>query len=754
MSNINLSYNDRVRYTLKSKNLDPLIVTEPIGWAEDDKEYSRHEQYHGIIAKFSNSLKFIDSGADYIQLVLDLYGINEQVELIREEKHPQTDVWTLTYSGYLDLSTWSMEKNQVSVKFNSGGLEQLLKSRESEKVEVDRLTTIDGKTIPELNTIDVELEGRRIFLKTKYNVSNSENAITTFNETRGQTRGSTYTVPLTFVSRSHENAHEPIAGTSIGNDSWDRSGNGDTGMMFFLVSERDRTLRIKFTLTFSTRFKPSQPPFYSSESSGFDDINFFRFWCRLAQYKNGSNYNIKQNRMLYSTDSYSALDGNTFTLDFDQMVPVSSGDSLALQFDQNMDGRNGHDAYLIIEITNIKCDLTIEEDSFHEKTTTKAILAHELAYRLLTIATNERNGFYSDFLGRTNLGYPVNGKGAYTGFTHGFWVREFYKSPEPTEVQPKTENLFKPLTTSFKDFAESMAAVWNIGIGIEKAGFKERVRLEELSYFYNGNVTIRLPKQVKNVKRTIAADKYYSALEIGFKEGGDYEEACGLDEYNAKSTFTTVINRVKNTYSKISEYRADSYGLEFARRKKKSLNDTEDTPYDNSVFFLDLKEFIPGLFKQRIWQDDFEPVPTGVFSPETATNLRFSPVNCMLRHSWWFSGGFKKYASDYVRYGSSTANSQLKTKFIGGIEYAENGNIINSELKTARFVPEEIEFEHICDFEIMQQINGTSIILGKKIQNFYGLVEFKNERNEIEKGFLMNLKPNGRGNWKILKSAR
>ena len=173
-----------------------------------------------------------------------------------------------------------------------------------------------------------------------------------------------------------------------------------------------------------------------------------------------------------------------------------------------------------------------------------------------------------------------------------------------------------------------MAAVWNVGIGIEKAGFKERVRLEALSYFYNGNVTIRLPNQVKNVKRAIAADKYYSALAI----------------------FTTVINRVKNTYTKISEYRADSYGLEFARRKQKVLNDTEDTPYDNSVFFLDLKAFLPGLYNQRKWQDDFQVAPTGVFSPETATNLRFSPFNCLLRHCWWFSGGLKKYLSDYIRF--------------------------------------------------------------------------------------------------------
>lgn len=129
-------------------------------------------------------------------------------------------------------------------------------------------------------------------------------------------------------------------------------------------------------------------------------------------------------------------------------------------------------------------------------------------------------------------------------------------------------------------------------------------------------------------------------------------------------------------------------------------------------------------------------------------------MNCLLRHSWWFSGGFKKYATDYVRYGSSVANSQLKTKLIGKPKYAENGNIVNSELSRARFFPEWIEFEHLVDFDIAQQLEGTSTILGKKTPNFYGLIEFTNEKNEIEKGYLFSVKPNGNGQWKILKSNR
>ena len=188
------------------------------------------------MAKFSNSLKFIDSGADFIQLVLDIYGVNEQIELIREERHPQTDIWTLTYPGYLDLSTWTREKNQVSVKFNSGGLEQLLKSRESEKIEIDRLTTIDGKTIPALIPIDVELEGRRIFLKSKLEIDefNNSGRIEIFSDD-GNVRGDVIAFPFKVVNKSHE---------EVTNSSIETHGN-TSGAMFFLQSTTTRNFKLK-----------------------------------------------------------------------------------------------------------------------------------------------------------------------------------------------------------------------------------------------------------------------------------------------------------------------------------------------------------------------------------------------------------------------------------------------------------------------------------------------------------------------------
>jgi len=734
----NLNYFDRVRYTLYNKNQGSLIIEEPIGWHSDEKELARHETYHGIVSRFSNSSKFIGSGKDFIQLIYDIEGINAEIKLKREEKHPKTDLWTLTYSGYLDLSTYECEGNQVSIKFNSGGLEQLLKARESEQIEIDRTTTIDGKTIAEIQPITVALEGRRIFLKSKYEVNATDNAVALYNESNaGNVRNQTVGMPLAVINKSHEQAQDVLSGNTADETT------GTTGMMFFANSDKKRTLHVKTNFTF--KFNISQVK-----------IDTASFQISLTKFKNGVSYNLPTRTTLFSLASISEMNAantNVYSINYDGFIDVEAGESLAIEAWQHVDFKVSPNAKLDIKLNDITGSLFLDEDSFYENSQTKAILAHELADRLVTIGTNKENAFYSDFLGRTDLGYPVDGPGSLTGLTHGFWIRQFDKFPIPSEI-PKVENLFKPLTTSFKDAVSSLDAVWNIGIGIETVGNKERVRIEELSYFYNNNVTIRLPFQVKKVKRSVATEYYYSSLEFGSEKGGNYEEAMGLDEPNTKANFTTIINRLKQTYSKISKYRSDSYGMEFARRKSKLLNDTEDTSYDSDIFKMDLKRGIGNVFEQRKWQDDFEQQPTGIFNPESATNLRFSPVNCLLRHSWWFGGGFKKYITDYIRYGSSTANSQLKTKLIGKNEYSENGSIINSELMRARFFPEWIEFEHVCNFDIMQMIEGTTVIQGKEIKNFYGLVEFINENNEKEKGFLFNLKPNGKGQFKLLKANR
>lgn len=745
MGTINHGYIDRVRYELECKKLgNSIITTEPIGWNNDDKEFARNTDYDGIVSKFSNSLKFIGNGADYINLAFELYDVMAEIKLTKFERHPRTDKWVKTYWGYLDLMTRKMEDNQLSVKFNSGGLQEDIKAREDDSVEVDRLTTIEGSSIDAITENEVYLEGRRIFLKSKWEVKPSDNTLSlgVFSND-GNTRSQTLGVPIALTSISHVQA-QFILPDSIGEE-----GKGTNGMMFLANFDRTRQLNIKSAgFSFKSKIKES-------------DWQWAFFKVCLTVYKDGTDYNLKSRTDIFHAGENSSttpnlwdINNKTITIpDFNIPLTVNEGESVALEFFIKADLKNYtfNRARFNVEVKEIKGVLFAEEYSHFDATTAKCYLAHDLLNQLSTICANKNKVFYSDYFGRTDLGYSQDGPGAYVGMTHGFAVRGFTKLPLP-DANNGVENLYKPMTTSLIDAFSSLKSVLNVGVGIEEVNGKERVRVEELSYFYNNNVTIKLPNQVKKLTRTTATEYYWPSIEVGYENGGDNEEAQGLDDPNGKSNFTTIINKGKNVYSQISKYIGSAYAVEFTRRKPLSLFPTEDTKYDTDVFLLDLK---PGnnMLEQRKWQDDLEKAPTGIFSPETATNLRFSPFNMLLRHGWVIASGLTKFATEKIRYGSSTANSQMKTQLKGSFEYAENGDIINAELKKARFVAEWIEFEHDCTFDIMQMVQGTTIINGKVIQNFYGTIQFINEKNQIEKGFLFNLKPND-GKWKLLKSNR
>jgi len=761
MGQISPAYDDRVRYTLMYKPYGTEVIDDPIGWENDDKEIARNEDYDGIITNFSNGLTFVGSGAQYILAVDEIYGVNANIRLVKEVRNPKTDLWERAYFGYLDLSTMEEENKQVKIKFNSGGIEQILKARESESVEIDRLTTMDGKPIDPIRVDMVYLEGREILLNTSYNIKESANTATVTLDSKGNIRQETVGVPLAVISQSHEEAQSVLAETNA------NEVNGTNGIMFFADNESERVLNITLDLSFVTNI------------TRMDDTTQSRYALCLTKYTNGIDYVRSTVIELFNTDTngIDALGGdhwrNPFTginenpktshsVSWGGQIHLLEGESLALEFiAKSKLGGDFSVGHLDIVAESITGGLKIIDNSYYPSSQSKCVLAFELANKLIEIMTGSDTAFYSEFLGRTDIGYTKDGKGSLNGFTHGFWVRGFDSLPESTETNI---NSFKPLTTSWKDFMTSMEAIWNVGLGIETVGYTDRIVLEDKTYFWQRQVTVRLPNQITKNKNSVATKYYYSGLEFGYAKGGEYEEAMGLDEYNGKSTFTTVITRLKNTFSQLSLYRADSFGKEFARRKPRIKYPTEDSQYDNDIFIMDMKrtgtdsgqpigEGPAPVFLERKWQDDFAEAPTGTYSPNTATNLRLSPVNNLLRHGWFIAAGFTKYLSDYVRYGSSTANSSLKTRLIGGNEHAENGNIINKELGNARFIPQFKEFEHEVTPEIMAQIEGFTVINGRKVPNVYGLFEFRDENNDIRLGYLINLKPN-ENKFKLLTANR
>src|SRR5690606_16399074 len=147
---------------------------------------------------------------------------------------------------------------------------------------------------------------------------------------------------------------------------------------------------------------------------------------------------------------------------------------------------------------------------------------------------------------------------------------------------------------------------------------------------------INLGEVSKFVENT-AAEFVYGFVTTGYTKGGDYEQELGLDEYNIQTTWNGPLIRSEKKYSVIGSSRADSYATELARRYPAEEGSDRDTPFDSDNFLIDAKYLSStgpiDYYGVRLWQDDFEREPSGVYSPETAFNLRLSPANNMKRHS-------------------------------------------------------------------------------------------------------------------------
>ena len=741
MSDLRLGYSNRQRYALiHEQSSTYAIIREPSNWRDDNKEYNRNDGFDGIVSTISDFVKFTDNGAGFILDIMATYGANTDIIMTKDTQDPVTDDWARTWTGRLDLFTKEEADNEVRVKFNASNLQTVLKARRNEKYELERLDTLKGTALDPIDVRTMALTGRKILLESKLNIAEQDQNDTQFRmqyDSDGDRRTEALVFPLSVNYSSDPRITTPTKNASDNTSSY----GGETGFMFYLDNDIQKTLNITINVKFTINKV---------------DVNHVSnpfFQVLLSKYGGGSSFNFLSSEVIYDDPNIGTIGGRVVNETYTAQILLEAGESLSLQWFGGADSFGGfwETGNLDFDLVNQGSTVSISEDSFRDSTQSNCLLPHEVVQRLMQIMTDSDDAFYSDVLGRTDLGYDEDGFASLCGLAHGHWKRGFVQGDE----------LYKPITTSLKEFMESYGAVWGLGLGTEMIGNLERVRIEKKDFFYNRNVTIRLGREVNGVfeyqqvnklKRKTEEKGYYSEILVGSQKVDKYEEVQGLDEYNAQSTFSTVIDKVENKLSFLSKYRRDATGGELARRKDKDNFPTEDTKYDEHIFMEDMKRSTTDVLVQRSWEDDFQKAPSGIFDPTSATNLRLSQTRMLLRNGWIISSFLQANQNDFTRFTSSEGNSNLSLLAIGETqEYAENGNILNSDFEKPIYLPEEIEFEFPVSDSLLLHIEGSTTILGEEIPNFYGLVEFMNDKGQIERGHLMSLKPNGSGQWKLKK---
>lgn len=765
MPDIRSGYTDYVRYRLKATNVSSFRMSEePGGWSDDELELERHKTYHGIFTKFTNKLRFYGDAKDYILAAYRTGGINETLRLTKDitknvtNEDGTSDVkYIQKYTSIADFSTMQVKDNELSIKFNSNDLAELIKSHESDEFEMERIDSIDNYVFPEelvLNKID--LEGRVISGTGEQKVDLTEFGTVKPGEPgipgdKYQERliGNTgFIVCKTLiVSQGSSERHTAVRLEGEFDETNPTSPDAQEAL-FFSNTDLEGTV-VQLDVEFNVVVHLTQ----AADSSIGDNI------LDIVRYKwNGTGFDeVFVETLINVTTTTYGLWYTASIHDTRHFKNLEDNEGICLRWRK----QNGNWKTIARFFT---CTVKINVIETFERTPGASFMfTHDVFERLLYILTGEKNRFYSKFFGRIGLKdnngneiYAQDGLdenenlgGGLIGLISGYWVRAF---------DPESEK-YKSLTISLKSLLDSCSAVFNTGVGIEVINFKERLRVEELKYFYREEVVVKLPFQVTNVIRKVDSKMFQSGIELGYPKAGDYENELGLDEPNVKRVWVTPIRKTKNKYNKTSDVRADEYEMEKTRRKPQVQFPEEDTNQDNDNWWLDIirnDDVLENNFKQAHWTDRLDSEPLNIQHPDSFRTMIFTPLRMLFRHGWVIRTGLEPYRNKFIKYINATYNSFLTMHFIGDVARQENEDILVSDLERPKLLPEEITFEHPIDDDLSDLIFGTTrtLINGsyEDVPNFYFKFEWINENEEIERGYLVNLKPKGKGKFKMIKA--
>jgi len=701
---------NRVRYTIYGNTFGSQIIEEPKGWDQDNLELMRSTKFEGIMTVLNSSLEFYGLGFQLLKGEKEVNGIKANVRLEREERNENTDEWELNYSANFDFSTYKQKKNYISIKMKESEFFSNIESRFKDNYELERLKDLKNGVLEPLVYKKLLFQGTDIFRETFYN--NEDNIV------KAIYKGSSsfdalvdFAIPLFLKYKSDENFVETLAPVDSANfldvptakiiRIFDGHVVYNAGTVFFLVSDKQKTININIKIKVKAKFNTPNNPLArfrifldKIHEDGGNELESFEETVLLdVSNDTGGEFGIVENEL------------KEFTIDYTTDIDLAVGDSLGLRMNPFFGSPYLQNNQWYFEFKEV--EILAQEIDIAETTDCNALTYYQVFERLFKIVTG-KNSFQSTLLSTTWKDLL---------FTNGFKIRQV---PD------------KNITTSLEEVYNSLSAIDDICLIIQN----NTVRVEKKGDVYQNIVGIDLGN-VLNIEREIEASLHYSNVEIGCDFNGLYEEVNGLDEFNIRTSYSTCLTALDNKFSAISKVRFDGYGATLAQIEQYINNPKKDTKYDKFNFAFDCYLVSTGIYRVRHWEMDFDVIPTGIFSPNTAINLRLSPFNSVLRKSKTISTGLQLYPTELFEYASTEGNSQLVT------DYPERVSIQNDVLSVPYFLPETISFEKKISMAQFQYI----------VNNPYKLIKFVNEFNKIEYGFIRpSVKPSKEGKFVLIKA--
>lgn len=724
----NIRHKNDTEYYLSSKSRARTRIPEPINHDEGNRNiYERDKDSKGFLITKTNDLEFTGEGAEFLINQFYTKGVAEDVLMEREIKSDDRvdERWRSTIPVYLGMKELEYTEkvggsNVAKTKAVEGGLKKLIDARKDD--EIDLKTTVDsfGNPIPALQTENILLEPRQIFLRSVLSVEDGVEIGVLASGDNLNARS----IPFQVEINSDQGNIDYVLGDQLSAASGNYAdlSADKIGNCFMTSIDTDKKIylngKVKVTL--------------------IDGGIFGNMQMDVVIYEGGNDFTYNDSRRRSLVAPKPVTLGNTMEFTFtDFEIDLLQGDSVAIGM---LSTENG------IRYEVSETEITITEDSLFPATNCKCLTYKQVINRLLYIITGTDDLLVSDLL--------TSGQLANDLLTNGFYIREFPDIINEGTDEERNIQFNVSLQQVFDHIEALLPKTW----WVENVGSQEKLFLEPYSYTQRNDVTIKFGEEddsgrtiyveASDIKRKAEGKLFFGKIELGSEKGGDdYEEVEGLRSINGKATYATINKNSEEVYSKLSPFRLSDVDVELPRRKPYILYPEEDTRYDSDIMCIRAKKTGNQYYLKR-WQDTFSQVPTGLYRPDSAYNLDISPAQLLIySHSSNIATAVYHYPNEKIIFSSSNCNSAYSSKRIGEDLIKEDQPIPNSRLDVPTIKPVTIE----CTAQITQAIEDK--ITGKTngVYNWFGRMAL-NTGTEIEYVRIMKVDPNKEGKLKVIES--
>jgi hypothetical protein len=658
---------------------------DPVGWDTLGKTVKRDMKWHGVFFEYTPKLKFIKDGKNLVHYFYEKYGIEAELILIINKYNPVTRVYEHDYTGRFNLTTLNISTLYAECNIEQTGFLQKLKNRQDVKVDLKSLVTQGGKAItPNTNeTVDVELHSKVILQQFKIENYFTDDFVVPFSD------DGTYYILLNMDAATLDEIDErfnyPTQYSSL---------NPVDVLKFVFKVSKEGSHTFVFDIT---GYKSNSPT----------DVRV-KWW--LVYGKEGS-YTQQQ---VGATEDYGAFETRNFTLTHTTNLLV--GDEVYVYMEMKYLGSSGPEFSTLWDIT---FSLSIDAETTFPSTTVPLFLKHEALARITESITDEPDSFRSAYYGRTDsepTAYPEDGGGSLRGLASGKIIRGFPLAGNSTHI-------------NLKDAIESCLAIDGVGIGIETTGNKQRVRMEQLNYFYSPVRVAQFP-YVKDIEKSVADDFIYNELEAGYDKWAN-EELNNLDEFNTKREFTLPITQIKKRLILKAPWSASGYTIEFLRRDPYKEGTNKDNDRDNDNFVIQLRRESGELVTDK--DEDFAEL-NNLISPETVYNAKLSVMRNIKRNGPYIRSGLYHQDDKFVKLAFGEGNTAFTSRLTSETEVLDETTIAVEDLGQALWLPEIYKFKHKPTRTELEAITA----------NPYGIIEFSATNKNWKKGWLLEQQPDAK----------